>query len=286
MKTIWISVLWVLLNASIPAMSQNAEDLRRDIPFQLHEGYIIVTRGSIGNLAKLSFMIDTGCYTSVVDQRILRKLKLGEIGRQQVTSFDRNRAARTYLLPELQLGPIRVSSLPVFSGDFSYIGDTLGQSVQAQIGLDVLRRSNFTIDFKRRILSFRKTAPLESTISLEPDSQAIVASVKIQGSDFRLVVDSGARNIVLFRNQVQDRLPTLKGRGEVAVRHIAGQSSFQLVSLNEVSLGKTRLRDLTACLLEGSHTNLPKVDGVLAISALQARRLHFDFESNTMSWER
>lgn len=265
-------------------MSQGAKDISLEIPFQLHEGYMIVTRGSIGELGNLSFMIDTGCYTSVVEQRILNKLKLGEIDRQQVTSFDQNRTARVYLLPELQLGPVRVRSLPVFSADFSYVGDALGRSVHAQIGLDVLRRSNFTIDLKRRKLSFGKSAPLDSTISLEPDSQAIVAAVKIQGSDFRLVVDSGAKDPVLFRNQVHNRLLKLKGCGEVTVRHIAGQSNFQRVSLDEVFLGMTQLRDLTAYLLESSHANLPGFDGVLAISALRAGRLHFDFETNTLSW--
>lgn len=286
MRTTWISVLWVLHSASIPAMSQTAEDIGREIPFQLYEGYIIVTRGSIGNLARLSFMIDTGCYTSVVDQRVLKKLKLAEIGQEQVASFDRNRITRVYLLPELRLGPIRVSSLPVLSGDFSYVGDALGQGVHAQIGLDVLRRSDFTIDFRRRVLSFGKTAPFDSTISLEPDSQAIVAGVKIQGSDFRLVVDSGARNVVLFKNRVQDRLPKLRSCGEVTVRHIAGRSNFQLVSLNEVLLGTTPLRSITANLLESSHASLPGVDGVLAISALRAGRLSFDFETNTLSWEK
>lgn len=48
------------------------------VSFQLHRGYLVIVEGSIGNLGKLNFLVDTGAYPSVVDQKIAHVLGLAE----------------------------------------------------------------------------------------------------------------------------------------------------------------------------------------------------------------
>jgi len=67
----------ILLVSALPVAGQ-AE--RKDIPFELHSGYLIVVKGSIGKLKNLSFVLDTGSYRSVLDERIARKLHLPSAG--------------------------------------------------------------------------------------------------------------------------------------------------------------------------------------------------------------
>lgn len=69
--------LGILLVAAIPAEGQSK---RQDSPFELYHGYLIVVRGSVGNLENLSFVVDAGAYHSVVDQWIAHKLGLKPVG--------------------------------------------------------------------------------------------------------------------------------------------------------------------------------------------------------------
>src|SRR5215472_17814717 len=62
------------------AMPVAGQSERKDIPFELQNGYLIVVRGSIGKLKNLSFVVDTGSSRTIVDERIARKLHLSHLG--------------------------------------------------------------------------------------------------------------------------------------------------------------------------------------------------------------
>ena len=47
-----------------------------EVPFELYQRHLVVTKGSIGRLNGLNLLIDTGTIPSVVDSRIARKLRL------------------------------------------------------------------------------------------------------------------------------------------------------------------------------------------------------------------
>src|SRR2546429_3725500 len=80
------------------------------LPIRLYWGYLVIVEGSIGNVPKLSFLVDTGAYPSVVDQKIAMRLGLAaQPGKVNLS----NKSVQTHLivLPSLLLGPIEATSL-------------------------------------------------------------------------------------------------------------------------------------------------------------------------------
>ncbi len=123
------------------------------LPIRVYWGYLVIVEGSIGDVHKLNFLVDTGAYPSVVDQKIAHDLKLAEQP-ERVNLWNKSVQARQVVLPSLSLGPVRVESIPVLAEDLSFLQKALGFKVDAIVGLDVLRKSSFTINYKAKEILF------------------------------------------------------------------------------------------------------------------------------------
>src|SRR5579864_4647596 len=103
-----VLALAVALAAAMPAAGQSQ---RRDIPFKLHHGYLIVVKGSIGKLRNLSFVVDTGSYRSILDERIAHKLHLKSSRSVEALAPNHIVTMDTVLVPGLSWGGGTMTSL-------------------------------------------------------------------------------------------------------------------------------------------------------------------------------
>jgi hypothetical protein len=135
-------------NPAAPETDSLAHDPVK-LPIRVYWGYLVIVEGSICGVQKLKFLVDTGAYPSVIDQKIARHLGLTEQpGRVNLSS--KSVPTQLIVLPSLLLGPVRAESLPVLTEDLSFLQKAVGHKVDGIVGLDVLRKSSFTIKLQNQ----------------------------------------------------------------------------------------------------------------------------------------
>lgn len=273
-----LTIVLVMLSLANPGGGDEIDQLK----FSLRNGYQVIARGSLGSLDGLNLLIDTGSFPTVVDDRIAEQLRL-EIDETETVVFDRRIRILSAIVSNLRVGPILTDRVSVSVGDLSYLGVP---HVDAVIGLDVLTRSSFSIDYDHRVLTFGATAAGDSNLSLEIIPPFLTVRVSFGGHPVRLLVDTGSRHIVLFGQRVRDRFGNLSVRGEKLLYHMGGTSRLQRVVLPRLEAGSLTATGLEGLLSDANVDAYPSdIDGILGVRALGSRRAEFDFERNRLRLE-
>ena len=114
-----------IANPIDPAPAEIAHPVPVKLPIRLFWNYLVMVEGSIDNGQKLHFLVDTGTYPSIVDQKIARNLGLPEQS-ARVNLANKSIPTRRVILPSLILGPDRVEAFPVLTQDLSFISKAVG----------------------------------------------------------------------------------------------------------------------------------------------------------------
>jgi len=248
----------------------------------LYGGYLVIAEGAIGNIHKLNFLVDTGACPSVVDQKIARDLKLAEQP-ERVNLWNKSVQARQVVIPSISLGPVRVESIPVLAEDLSFLQKALGFKVHAIVGLDVLRKSSFTINYKAKEILFGAPESLAYSVPFETDTPVVTVRMGFQDRRLRMVVDSGGPDLTVFRSRVSE--PTgLQALGTEAVVDAGGTFQRTKVRIPELYIGKQTVGAHTAFLVDDRKDDGDDFDGVLGVRGLQFWKVAFDFENRRFSW--
>ena len=287
------SILCILaLTSFVPCTtllkSQNRS--RWEIPFEVFNRWILV-KGSIGEMKGMTFQIDTGSTSSLIDKKIARKLGL-QAGANEVRlrSFGRVSNAREVEPAIARMGDVSVS-LRCFEADLSSL------YVDGLIGLDVLRRMDhlinaenggapprktLTIDFSARKIRFGESMKLDNIVQIEPDSNQVVVAAQIQGHRTYLALDTGTGVSVLFQGLEQHWIDVLPVAGYMTGTRLRGGYMQKEVSLGNFILGTARCNDMSAIVSEAR--NQP-TDGLLSVLQLGPKVLHLDFDNLLMTWK-
>jgi predicted aspartyl protease len=263
--------------------AESASQLSVRLPVRLYGGYLVIAEGAIGNTHKLNFLVDTGACPSVVDQKIAHDLKLAEQP-ERVNLWNKSVQARQVVLPFLSLGPVRVESIPVLAEDLSFLQKALGFKVHAIVGMDVLRKSSFTINYKTKEILFGTPEKLTHSVPFETDTPVVTVRMGFQDRRLRMVVDSGGPDLTLLRSRVPE--PNgLQALGTETVADAGGTFQRTKVRIPELHMGKETMGAQTAFLVDDRKDDGDDFDGALGVRGLQFWKLAFDFENRRFSWE-
>ena len=266
-----------------PQPQADATESRSGIPFELYAGYLVVIEGRIGGLGKLRFVLDTGVTHSVIDRKLAGRISVGHRS-GNVLNFDKTVPVEWTEVSEVQFGPIDVAHFSMIVSDLRYF-QSFATNIDAVIGLDVLRLSSFSIDYDARKILF---GPVNTASGVPMISDPVCLSVQLVVGDgrLRLVVDTGAPALVLYEDRVLDRIGQLRIASEIDGSSMGGYVHAKRATLPRARLGTTDL-ERTVFLVKAPPANvLPGIDGYLGTNTLKARRIDFNFETNTLAWTR
>lgn len=254
------------------------------LPIRLYWGYMVIIEGSISNFQKLNFLVDTGAYPSVVDQKIAGALGLAEQP-ARVNVSNQTVQARLVVLPSLFLGPIHAESLSVLTEDLSFLQKALGRRVDGVVGLDVLRKSSFSINYRTKEMLFGPVEGMTFSAPFETDTPVVTVRMGFQGRKLRVVVDSAGPDLMLF----QSRMPAsvgLQELGRETVSDAGGTFDRKKVRIAEVYLGAETIGAQIVFVADDRKDDGDNFDGVLGMRGPQFWKIAFDFKQRRFSWER
>jgi predicted aspartyl protease len=264
----------LLISWLSPLSDQVAQE---EVPFELYQRHLVVSKGAIGGLNGLNVLIDTGTIPSVVDARIARKLDL-RLQPSLLVAFGVNVRVHSAVVDEFRLGSLRSGRIPVGVADLSYLQ---GVRVDAIAGLDVLARTNVGIDYQNRILQFHREPGAAPSVPLEIVWPFATVSVTVAGERVRLIVDTGSADFVLFKSRLPAALSDGPWKGDKTVQYASGVARLRRLDLRQLGLGASRWERLTGWALDRvPHGYPPDIDGVLGVRALGCRRVRLDFQRN------
>jgi hypothetical protein len=260
--------------------------MSREIPFRLVHGFGIVVQGRIGPMNDLNFLFDTGAVPSAISQRVASKIGVsGNSG--TLALLDKEIDAQYVTVDDVHFGPIRAATLAMVVVDLARLEGPLGIRVDAVIGLDLLKRQSFGIDYKhRKIVLGLEGATLQESpaevYTLEGASYWVL-TVNLSGHDFRVLLDTGADALGLFARDVS----FLDRRRKTPVsERLADQSTIQALLPQTVVIGDTQFKRQTVVVLPDPPAGLQKIDGVMGPRALRIARVELDWEHRSLRWER
>jgi hypothetical protein len=254
-----------------------------EVPFELYQHHLVVTKGSIGRLNGLNLLIDTGTIPSMVDARIARKLHL-QTESSMLVAFGQHVQIQSAVVDGFGFGSLQSGPVPAGVGDLSYLE---GVRIDAIVGLDVLARTNFSIDYRSRVLTFEPAGREDAVAPLEIVWPFVTVRMTIAGEQARLLADTGSSDLVLFKSQMPAALSGAPWRGDKTVQYASGAARLQRLELRQAGLGAHVWDKLPAWALDRvPHGYPPSIDGVLGVLSFGCQRVRFDFEKSEFGWSR
>jgi predicted aspartyl protease len=256
-----------------------------ELPIQLYRDYLVAVEGSIGNLEKLTFIIDTGAYPSMIDKRVATALALSETD-GKVGLINQSAQTKFATLPFVRVGLARVEDVPVLVQDLSSLEKTLGRRIDAIVGLDVLGKTSFSINYRTKRLRFGSVEQSRSTVSFETGQPLITVEVRLHDRPVRLLVDTGAAALLLFQSRLQNPISLLAAGRAARATNVGGDFQLQPVLIPDMRMGKEELGPQTGYVAADQRDEGHDFDGLLSMRGLHLEEIGFDFESHEISWRK
>jgi hypothetical protein len=109
--------------------------------------------------------------------------------------------------------------------------------------------------------------------------------LKVQQQSLRLLVDSGASDLVLFASAMHDCQDAIKSVGTRTWSNMGGEIRVQQAQLKDAYLGSMPWGAQDVFILPEGSNPPAGLSGLLGLASLKARRIAFDTNQGIIAWD-
>jgi hypothetical protein len=255
------------------------------VPLKIYRNFLVVAEGQIGGVPETeNFILDTGSSPSILNASVATRLGLRSTP-SQTTALGTIVPVQAAALPELVLGPLRVRGLPILVKDLSQLERDSGVPIAGILGLDVLSKASFRLDYDAGELQFGEISHDGIPVHFDARAGIAVADVKIGDKAVRLLVDTGSEILVLLGGNFADGgLPHLRNTSQRGTTVADSGMNLRIFSAPDITIGAAHFQQEKAYLVPGSSD--PEFDGMMGVRSFGFRALSFDRLSGTIFLEK
>ena len=273
----------VVLCATLGFTSSAVGQKQTELPFRLVDGWAVVVQGTLGGVPSRTMLIDTGAVPSAISKETAKRLGLPGSA-EQVSVMNRAIDVERVRVPKVQVGPVAADAFEMVAADLGAIEHALHTRLDAVIGLDLLGRENFAIDYKSKKLLFGMAVQSTNSVTFQLKYAAggtyVVVPMESGGEKFQMLLDTGTKDITLFRSRLKGSLQQIRLPSEDVTINAGGSAKSSEIDIPSLRLGSLARSQQSAYVLTTSETDLRDFDGMLGPVALGAIAVEFDFDRN------
>ncbi|MGH9836654.1 MAG: retroviral-like aspartic protease family protein [Blastocatellia bacterium] len=284
-KSKFLACATVLLGG-ICAFASAQTSAASTVKFKLLRGYVIVIPVTVNGAGPYEFLLDTGTNTTLVSAEFAQALRLRPIDRIELVTV-----AGSQIVPRAQLASVAVGAKSAANVEalFSDLREVraLKPEICGVLGMNFLAQFNYLINYRERRIEFEDDVELENSLSGERlplecnEGRAIVLARSARKESWRLALDSGISNLLLFAADWRDlKLDWAQGESQrLLARTDVGSQGVWQKRLRSFQIGGASFYDLPVAVMESKVAGAGRAeDGLLPTSLFQ--QVYFNHRKN------
>jgi predicted aspartyl protease len=264
-----------------PTEPQSAANV--EIPFELYNGNVVVTKATIGKMKKMNVILDTGTNPSIVSKEVANRMKLPETA-ESLETLNGTIQAQSVTVPSLEMGALHADSVRVMVQDLGSVERDLGIALGGIVGLDVLSSGRFTIDYEKRRIVFGSMPATDNVVPFATTTPFLTVSAIADGQQVRLLLDSGTWGLLLFHNRLRASADKIHLDRSASISSAGGATRLGWLRA-AVSIGNDSLGSHTIAIADQDPGPGYEFDGLLGFAKMGFHRVSFDFAKGTFGWD-
>ncbi len=257
----FISAFLIIVSSSIATADSSW------VPLSIDASGAIVVPVHINGRGPFRFLLDTGSSHSVMSRSLAGGLNLEFIAKTPVTTTTGREMRPVVKLDQTAIGTVRFDGLLVSVADSAQLA-AIRQNIDGIIGQDFLFAFNYTLDYRRRRLSWTDDDARDggTRLPLVAEQGRYLVRLGSNGSlPVLLVPDSGSNGFVLYARDGRTALPLEPASAVLSVHSLSGRQDARAMILRKLKLGDMTMKDQLVALVSRDSGNRVEGDGLLPL---------------------